>query len=893
MVKARIIRFMTVVVAGIMVHAVAAKTLIEWDFSKGTQGWTGNQMVKPLRVTDEGIVVESEGNDPWIEGPGVDIPAGYVAKVIIRARTSADGYGQVFFGPSFTAERARNVLLDPDDQWHEYHVIVAGGLGPKTRFRFDPCTNVGQTIVKSIRIDLIAEAKPPVWNKPRRIATESASSACGTDRLGLRFSEDFWGSFSVLVNGRNMASGYSGEQVSVLVNDQIEHIPLEGIRAKVTKEGPVLETRVRFRDSGQANWQLSRRFEPMADGGAIKVTVSVAVDKDRGLLGMPWLTLLGGFGTYGTHKHQAVFAGLEYLGDEPSSSQADLTVSAHVRRIPDPIKITFPLMAIEHEGSYVGLIWEKSPLVAAGFDSPDTLFGSGAQVMWLSGPNVGPLRFENDLIGHSPMDVKAGQSLVINAWIIGGKGDSVVPAVQQYTSLCGFPELPHFEGGYAQATERLAHGWLDSGANCDFLFRHAVWGSSFGPGPAADAAMYMHWLAGTVNDAALAERLRQGVNTTLSKLSPGDLFNSGVSHVRLLTPSLLFGRVDELVQLRRREALAQLKRFDNQGRLIYEPVNGREDYGKTHFANHANGYGGVHLANILENAALCGDKDLTQSALALLDKQAALYANSVPRGGQTWEIPLHTPDIMASAHMTKAYVYGYLLSNKAEYLDEARYWAWTGVPFVYLVNPTDGPVGDYATIAVLGATSWVAPIWLGQPVQWCGLVYGASLDLLADYDPEGPWRRLSSGITITGMQMSWPESDTVRQGLLPDFYHLRRQVSDGPAINPGTVGSHLPEAFGQAPLYVLKKIKSRPWLLHAPCDISEIRETPQKVSFRSHGVGEDGYYLLLSGCRKEPEEITFSPQSSGSEKFSYQYYEPGFLVIQVKGDTTVTIETVK
>ena len=37
------------------------------------------------------------------------------------------------------------------------------------------------------------------------------------------------------------------------------------------------------------------------------------------------------------------------------------------------------------------------------------------------------------------------------------------------------------------------------------------------------------------------------------------------------------------------------------------------------------------------------------------------------------------------------------------YLDQAKYWAWTGVPFVYLVNPTGQSTGPYATIAVLGA----------------------------------------------------------------------------------------------------------------------------------------------------------------------------------------------
>ena len=97
--------------------------------------------------------------------------------------------------------------------------------------------------------------------------------------------------------------------------------------------------------------------------------------------------------------------------------------------------------------------------------------------------------------------------------------------------------------------------------------------------------------------------------------------------------------------------------------------------------------------------------------------------------------------------MIKSYVSGYLLTGRQDLLEEARYWAWTGVPFLYLDNPTDGEVGPYAIIAVLGATNWRAPVWFGKPVQWCGLVYCSALHDLADHDPEGPWKKIAKGIT--------------------------------------------------------------------------------------------------------------------------------------------------
>ena len=205
------------------------------------------------------------------------------------------------------------------------------------------------------------------------------------------------------------------------------------------------------------------------------------------------------------------------------------------------------------------------------------------------------------------------------------------------------------------------------------------------------------------------------------------------------------------------------------------------------------------------------------------------------RGAQTWECPLHTPDILAAAHMVKAYTLGYMLSGKAEHLEQARYWAWTGVPFVYLSNPTEGRVGEYATIAVLCATNWRAPVWFGQPVQWCGLVYGSALYQLAGVDPQGPWLKLAQGITIAGLQESWPTKDADRQGLLPDYFLLNDQISDGPAINPGTVGAHLPEAYGQGKLYDVRRLKGMAWFVHAPCEIRSIVEQGTQVKIEVAG----------------------------------------------------------
>ena len=178
---------------------------------------------------------------------------------------------------------------------------------------------------------------------------------------------------------------------------------------------------------------------------------------------------------------------------------------------------------------------------------------------------------------------------------------------------------------------------------------------------------------------------------------------------------------------------------------------------------------------------------------------------------------------------------------------------------MYLINPTDGVIGPYATIAVLGATNWQAPVWFGRPVQWCGLVYGSALHLLSQYDTEGPWETIAKGITATGLQMTWPAADRKRQGLLPDVFDLKAQLRDGPAINPGTVQAHVPELFGKGTLYDVKRLPKNGWFLHAPCAIRDLRETDNSITFIADGWDKKQFYILLSGVQQKPAAVAIRP----------------------------------
>jgi len=840
----------------LFVPAAQAKVATEWDFTKGTLGWTPNAKVAPLKSSAEGLLVTATGADPWIEGPAVELPGAETTRVRIRMRSTADAGAQMFYGMSFTEERSARFTVHDDGEWHDYSLVIRERLTGPTRFRLDPCHDAGELTIRYIKVEAIGKLLVPALEKPKLPQRNAASRSVKSGSIVFEHYGRKWGNFAIKANGAGMAAGHQADLLGFVMDDKPQWLKLADAQVTFQSRPKGGHTTVAaIADGSGATWRIQRIVRP-GPQSTLLVETQVKVDKDRDVLHIPWLTLFPGLGTFGQSKHQGLLPGLEYLCDEPSSSTADIAEPKNVRRVPDPVKIAFPLMAVSHGGNYIGVIWEPSEMTAATFDSPDRVYNSGAHLMALSAPAVGSLRFENAFCAHSPFKLEANKALKISATIIAGKGKTIIGAVKQYVALKGLPDVPQYEGGLAAGVNLLAHGWLDSQINHDGLFRHAVWGSSFGPQPAADAAMYIDWLGGFVEDKNLRERLRVLKTKALAKIPAGQAFSGSVGHAHQPTAPFVFGRLADFVRQRRGGALGQLRRFDENGVLHYQP--GKTDYSKTHFAKHANGLGGRAVADILEAAALCADKELIAKALELLDKQTALYADTVPRGAQTWEVPLHTPDILASAHMVKAYTLAYMISDKEEYLEEARYWAWTGVPFVYLHPPTPGRVGNYSTIAVMGATNWRAPVWFGLPVQWCGLVYCSALHLLSDVDPEGPWKKIAKGITAAGLQMTWTTSDKERQGLLPDFFHFVAQRSDGPAINPGTVQAHIPELFAVGKNYDLKKIRAKKWFVHAPCKISRVEETNDLIKLRVDGRINRQYQVLISGIQKEPARVEFA-----------------------------------
>jgi hypothetical protein len=826
----------------------------------------------------------ASGGDPYLHGPARDYPENRPLVGRIRLRCAEGGGCQIFYFREGASEE-KSVHFDvPAGKWVERDFDLPP-LGSQWRLRFDPPPNSTETVLAWMRFEPRMVYAAPSWPKPSAPAFDDATLRMQAGELELIHARDQLGGFILKVEKKPFAIGQNRPLVGYVLNEQVHWLDLTaaaGRKLSVRKQRNGIRADLSCRDAQGARWEITQSFARGPIPDSISVVSEMKVDQDRAVLFAPMFALFPGAQSFGQSKGQAVFAGLEYLDNEPSSSEADVIGPGSHRQVPDDLKITFPLMAIQHGGSYVAVSWHEDARFSAVFDSPDRLFDSGGHVMGLIFPGSdGKNREEGKLLPRKPEILKANRSLTLRATILGGKGESIVPAVRQFVTLRGLPPLPDAKMDLQGYAAFAAHGWLDSKIREGTRFRHAV-GANFGAGAAADAAVYMDWSAAQVSDSDLSNRLRETAKAALGEVPPNQWNFASVGHVRYPVAALLYGKVLENSRQAGQHARNLAKQFDADGAIRYRASANGPDFAKTHFTNEASGLTAQHVNEFLRAAAFAGDKALISEALNRL-RALDRFRNGVPRGAQTWEVPLHTPDILGSANLVHAYVLGYELTSEQEFLEQARYWAWTGVPFVYLRNPAGQAIGPYSTIAVFGATHWKAPVWMGLPVQWCGLVYADALYQLARHDTKGPWKKLADGITISGIQQSYPLDKRDVQGLLPDSFVLRSQRRNPADINPGTLQACAAHLFGK-PIYDFHVFRESGLQVHAPGRILAVQNQRDRATFEIESWRPEPYFVLLNGI---PEKA--SVRVNGREAKTTPGAAASSAVLELRGKARVEV----
>jgi hypothetical protein len=830
--------------------AAAKSAAGEWaiDFAQpaALDGWQAQHDLSPLSVSPEGLTATVLGPDPYFAGPPLSAPAGVPLWLFLRWRSEAGGAFQVFHFRDHPSEEHSRRGSMPAGAWEESRIALPP-LPAGTRLRIDPPGDHGTFTLASLRFEPRPDLPPLAWPKPAPGAPLTNLSSIGSAELSVQPAATGW---RVLIDGEPVAAAGDELMAAYQLGNSARWLTMRGEPPR--REGDALLLRYTARDEGGAAWQLTQRLGAGPQPGSIRVEAALTIDSDRTVFAAQLLALHPGLDTFGTNKVQGLLAGLEYLDNEPGSSTADLEGPESGRRLPLPHKVTFPLMAITHGGRHVGLIWEPAENVIPLFDSPAQLSGIAAHTLGLVALDTSAAeRDEGNFSADAPLSVPAGQPVRARGWLIGGKGERATDAVRHYLVLHSLPAVPDTGYDKARYAALAAAGWLDSGLRDGPLFRHAA-GPSWKASPAADAAAHLLWLSTVSADSQLVARLCRESAEAIAQVPPGDRLVRQIGHVKTPAPPLVFGPMTPAVEEALRNARGHLAALDADGTMLYRPRAAGPDYGRTSLVPHASGLSAVVAATALESALLAGDRELLAEALARV-RGLALYRGGVPRGAQTWEIPLHTPDILAAAHLVRAFALAYEVTREPDLLQQAIEWAWSGVPFVYLVQPAPGPVGVYNTIAVYGATNWKAPVWLGLPVQWCGLVYADALFGLARHDPQGPWLQLAKGITAAGLQHTYPMSDRQRVGLLPDSFDLLQQERRGPDINPLTLGVCAARYFGGPPLADFRCVGGPRWRVSAPGAVEVQEEGPASASVRVRSWSPDTSFVHVAGLRAGDE----------------------------------------
>jgi hypothetical protein len=902
---ARHVPALMLLAAALPAAAAAAADLPAFDFTRpeAATDWLPTHDVAAVEATPEGLAITLAGDDPFVVGPPRDYPADLPLRMTLVVKPAADGMMQVFHFRKHASEEESVGFPVRAGAWNTVRVMLPP-LGPGVRLRIDPPGRAGTALIERIEFSPAASLPAPDWPGHEAFETtgatrlESGPLAVAVAAAG----------FALEIDGRRSAASHARPLVGYVIDGASKWVDVAGpaeVRATGGDAEPAaIESSQSIRDPDGGTWSIRRRFTAGDRPGLIDLEATVEVDRDRAVAFLPLVLLVAHEGT--PRKSQAVFPGLEYLADEPSSSEADLVGPQSRRQVPASHKLTFPLMAVAHDERVVGLLWDHEPAFAALFDSPDRLLATGGHLLGVIAPGSdGFNRHEGDLLPIEPLTLEAGRPLVLRAALFGGRGATVRPALEAFVASRGLPDVPD-AGSLADYLALATAGWLDSGVRAGGQFRHAI-GANFPPQPAADAAVYTSWLAGRSGDAATRGRLEEAAAAALAAVPTGSLDAAVIGHVKMPVQSLVFGRVDETVAEHAATAHRLLASVRPDGTVAYQPGTSGVDYGRTHDADHANGLSAKIVADALEAARFAGDRALIDEAVAALQRLGQTYAGSVPRGAQTWEVPLHTPDILASAHLVRAFTIGYELTGDRELLDQAVAWAWTGLPFLYLVDPVGAAGNAYGCATVFGATAWKWPVWIGRPVQWCGLVHAHALYRLALHDPAGPWRQLADGITATGIRYSWPAAtataspDAVeRQGLLPDGWEVRELLPVDPPINPGTVQACAVELFRAGPLSdcrVLPFGGSRV-IVHAPGAIEPVSDgragdatgdagPADRLAFRVSSWPRGPHAVLVTGLAAEPE-VTIDNQAvePGARRFDAA---SGRLVLRLDGPGTVAL----
>jgi len=444
------------------------------------------------------------------------------------------------------------------------------------------------------------------------------------------------------------------------------------------------------------------------------------------------------------NRTMGLFPGLDFIeGKEYSSSDRDARGPLADRRRPDPSKVTVPLMAVEVDGVLIALLWK---------DGAKPYFEARESTRMGLAPQSGP----------------------IEAVLLVEPGATVLDAVPRWLErFGGLPEPEAWPRTLDQELALCKAGFASVAADRG-KHRHAAgkdWPADWTPG----FGVLLHLLGEPVD-----------------WFDYSDLLSTVNCHILKWEAPFYAGEPATTRKLVERLKIVVDMRNAGDGEWGFHPMSAEQR--KLGEAGDAVlGTSAENALSIAKAARMTGDADLKAAALDVLTR---LRRHRVPRGGQSWECPLHEPDLLAAAFAVGAYVEAWKLSGDRAYLADAVRWAKAGLPFLYLWNLPGRKGMRYASIPVFGTTQFTHP-WFGTPVQWNGLVFAYYLRKLAPHDASFDWLRVADGITASAVIQQYEDGPS--KGCYPDGFYDECTRRVPPDINPEDILVNILTSIGKDP----------------------------------------------------------------------------------------------
>ncbi|MGZ5566106.1 MAG: beta-galactosidase [Limisphaerales bacterium] len=613
-----------------------------------------------------------------------------------------------------------------------------------------------------------------------------------------------------------------------------------------------------------------------------------------------------GDGTFGDAKSWGLFPGLEYLyGAERSSNPRDFSEKLADRRTPNPSKVSIPLMAITlgsdsqspltnaskfftpdsmkdfasigkdnwaamglKTNISVGLMWDpqqkwdgEHAFPSPRFASPNFDEGKTNHRVALFLPSTPDFVAENKEQAKTPFAIAAGKRIQLDATIVVDQGTPIAVLRDWLDEHGGLPKPNNPARSFQQELDLCRTGFLKTMWN----EQAQGWSHCIGWAPGIDSPGYcsLLWMDSQLSTdvggrAASQARVDLAANRMLKEQGAGVFLSQNRCHIMQWEFPFLYGYLPEALQ----DFDGQIRQIIHSqqtngawvialGKKPNEKALGIE--GDSVLGTCAN-----HAEALMRYARITGDREAQAAGERAL---AFMESFRVPRGAQGWECPVYEPDILAAGYAVRAYDEAFRVTGNDRWLQDAVYWAETGVPFIYLWSLPDRPMMLGATLPVFGSTFYTYT-WLATPVQWNGLVYSYAVSHLADdlkqhvlsktnsplpiqlnFKPDD-WKRVVQLITVSGEYQQFADGDKV--GAYPDSisdFKIRNQ----PFLNPEDIMVNRLALEGEDP--DIKTARIDHIIVSSGATIEGLKEMPNGIKFGLKFFVGQNSHSFMTGFR--------------------------------------------